>query len=230
MTKSTSQIRYPHALSRRKRHSVWFALTLWVLAASSQVSAFATHRPLASHRTLAPTSSSALHFSATEIAFLRANGQQQVSEEEEDFYVHGIVPETKSIPASMAHFALFVAQRLIENRQMNVDRKTGKEPPKQGFRANWKALNEQRRNLAKLAGYNAPIIIPSFTFLLLGALTTSVIPQFYSECIQCVATLDPSRAKCMRALAGLAITSTLGALFTGMRGSLFWVAGEWTIE
>jgi hypothetical protein len=227
MTKNASQIWYPLALSQRQRHSVWFGLTLLVLVASSQVSAFATHRHMATYRTLAPTSSSALHLSATEIAFLRANGQQQVSEEEEDFYVHGIVPETKSIPASMAHFAIFVVKRLIENRQMKVDRKIGKVPPKQGFRANWKELNEQRRNLSKLAGYNAPIIIPSFTFLLLGALTTSVIPQFYSECIQCVATLDPSRAKCMRALAGLAITSTLGALFTGMRGSLFWMAGEW---
>lgn len=212
---------------RRNQLCTWFGLTLWLWATSSQAYAFAPQHSMASYGRIFHKSSSSLQFSAAEIAHLRCvNGHQHVSDEEEDFYVHGIVPKTKSITGSMSFFAKFVVRRMLENRQLRLKRKNGMVPPKQGFRDNLKVLNEQRRNLVRLAGYNAPIIVPSFTFLLLGALTTSVIPQFYSECIQCVATLDPSRSKCMRALAGLAITSTLGALFTGMRGSLFWVAGS----
>ena len=212
---------------RRNQLCTWFGLTLWLWATSSQAYAFAPQHSMASYGRIFHKSSSSLQFSAAEIAHLRCvNGHQHVSDEEEDFYVHGIVPKTKSITGSMSFFAKFVVRRMLENRQLRLKRKNGMVPPKQGFRDNLNVLNEQRRNLVRLAGYNAPIIVPSFTFLLLGALTTSVIPQFYSECIQCVATLDPSRSKCMRALAGLAITSTLGALFTGMRGSLFWVAGE----
>ena len=229
MTKNGYQIQYS---PQRRIHFVTcfgFAVTILFLAAISRASAFSPQLQVVSHGRLitkSSSSSSSLYFSATELAHLRINGHQQVSLEEQDYYVHGIVPKTNSITGSISVFAKFVVKRLIENRQMKIDRRSGKEPPKRGIRANFKTLNEQRRNLSKLAGYNAPIIIPSFTFLLLGALTTSVIPHFYSDCIQCVATLDPSRTKCMRALAGLAITSTLGAFFTGMRGSLFWVAGE----
>ena len=226
MTSNCYQIHYS---LQRRIHLVTclgFLVTILLLTASSRVSAFSTKLRLVNHVRLIPKSSSSVYFSATELAHLRVNGHQQVSTEEQEFYVHGIVPKTNSITESIFVFAKFVVKRLIENRQMKLDRRSGKAPPKRGIRANLKTLNEQRRNLSKLAGYNAPIIVPSFTFLLLGALTTSVIPHFYSDCIQCVATLDPSRAKCMRALAGLAITSTLGAFFTGMRGSLFWVAGE----
>lgn len=55
---------------------------------------------------------------------------------------------------------------------------------------------------------------------------TSIIPLYYAKCIQIVATLDPNPTRVMQALAGLAISSTLGALFTGLRGSLFWIAGS----
>lgn len=163
--------------------------------------------------------------------------------DEEEFFVHGIIPKTKSIPGSMAFFAQFVIKRVVANRRKKMlerrnhrGLKFWKKPlvllddsglsDKNTFWDSLKLLNEQRKNVVKLAGYNAPIVAPSFTFLLLGALTTSIIPQYYSDCLQCVATLDPSRANCIRALAGLAITSTLGALFTGFRGSLFWIAGS----
>ena len=161
---------------------------------------------------------------------------------EEEFFVHGIIPKTKSVTQSMTLFANFVVNRMVTNRRKKLLERTGRrrlrfwkkpypasipgQEEKKSLWDNLKILNEQRKNIVKLAGYNAPIVAPSFTFLLLGALTTSIIPQFYSDCLQCVATLDSSQAKCIRALAGLATFSTLGALFTGLRGSLFWIAGS----
>lgn len=160
---------------------------------------------------------------------------------EEEFFVHGIVPKTLSLPASMVVFAQFVVNRVIANRRTKRLKQLHRrglrfwkkplplldgQPKEPSFWDSLKILNEQRKNVVKLAGYNAPIVAPSFTFLLLGALMTSIIPQYYSNCLQCVATLDPSRANCIRALAGLAISSTLGALFTGLRGSMFWIAGS----
>ena len=160
---------------------------------------------------------------------------------EEEFFVHGIVPKTQSLTGSMSIFAQFVINRVIANRRKKVLERRHRrglrfwkkplplldgQPEEPSFWDSLKILNEQRKNVVKLAGYNAPIVAPSFTFLLLGALTTSIIPQYYSNCLQCVATLDPSRANCIRALAGLAISSTLGALFTGLRGSMFWIAGS----
>lgn len=164
-----------------------------------------------------------------------------ITPDDEAFYVNGIQPKTKTLPRSAEFYARFVIQRMYDNRQQKIKEKD--------YRRGWKfwkklpptyadgtprgtlwdtiqILNAQRRNVVKLAGYNAPLVVPSFVFLLLGALMMSVIPHFYSDCIQCVATNEPSRMKCIRALSGLAITSTLGALFTGLRGSLFWIAGS----
>ena len=164
-----------------------------------------------------------------------------ITPDDEAFYVNGIQPKTMPLPQSAEFYAKFVIDRMRANRQQKLLEKD--------YRRGWKfwqkpspvkadgtprgtiwdtiqILNAQRRNVVKLAGYNAPLVVPSFVFLLLGALTLSVIPHFYSECITCVATNEPSRMRCIRALSGLAITSTLGALFTGLRGSLFWIAGS----
>lgn len=167
-----------------------------------------------------------------------------VKREEEDFYVYGITPKTKSLTKSASFYANFVIKRIIENRQTNRQRRKGsvgrfrfwkrkiqqaklcEEPKEKSLWTTIKSLNEERKNVVKLAGYDGPIVIPSFVSLLLGALMTSIIPQYYSECLQCVATLDPSRARITRALAGLGLTSILGAFFTGLRGSLFWIGGS----
>jgi hypothetical protein len=68
-------------------------------------------------------------------------------------------------------------------------------------------LNEQRKNLATLADYGPSIVTPSFSFLLLGALMASIIPYYYSHCIQLVATLNGNPTKVIRALLGLLIAS-----------------------
>jgi hypothetical protein len=93
-------------------------------------------------------------------------------------------------------------------------------------RAMWKKLNEQRKNIMTLAGYTSEIVTPSFLFLFLGALVTSVVPSYYSKCIHCVSTLTATRGQLLESLIGLGVTSILAALFTGLRGSLFWIGGK----
>ena len=138
-----------------------------------------------------------------------------------------IEPKTKSITGSMVFFARFVVKALITNqlkkKRTKMTRRKGTR--RKNFLENLAQLNEQRKNLVALAGYNAPIVIPSFAFLLLGAVTTSIVPLYESKCIQLVATLHPTRSKVIEALIGLVVSSTLASLFTGLRGSLFWLAG-----
>jgi hypothetical protein len=97
-------------------------------------------------------------------------------------------------------------------------------------RAMWKKLDEQRRNVMTLAGYTPSLVVPSFLFLFLGALMTSIVPSYYSKCIQCVSTLTTSKSQLVEAMIGLGVSSTLAALFTGLRGSLFWIGGKCLVK
>ncbi|CAB9520214.1 Sublancin-168-processing and transport ATP-binding protein sunT [Seminavis robusta] len=146
----------------------------------------------------------------------------------EQYDPNGIVPETKSITGSMAFYARFVIHALAtsqtKKRTRRSQRKRGER--RKSFRENLAKLNEQRKNLVALAGYKSSIVVPSFTFLFLGALMTSIVPHYEAKCIQLVATLHPSRTKVVEALVGLVLTSSLASLFTGLRGSLFWLAGS----
>jgi hypothetical protein len=134
-----------------------------------------------------------------------------------------IEPATKTIPNSMAFYAQFVVNHFAKNR---LNRKT--EKVKGQRRAMWKKLNEQRQNIMSLAGYTSEIVTPSFLFLFLGALMTSVVPSYYSKCIHCVSTLASTRGQLVEALVGLGVSSIFAALFTGLRGSLFWIGGKLT--
>jgi len=88
-------------------------------------------------------------------------------------------------------------------------------------------LNQSRKELISLAGYDDSILIPSFTFLTLGALMTSIIPHYYGVCVHLLATAQSTtRVQIIRALTGLAVSSIAGAFFTGCRGGLFWLAGS----
>lgn len=168
------------------------------------------------------------------------DGTETIIPGDDAFYGDEIQPKTMPLPTSVEFFAHFVLKRMQDNRkkrQLEKQFRRGwrfwkKLPPTKPdgtprgtFWDTIKILNHQRQNVVRLAGYNAPLVVPSFAFLLCGALMMSVIPHFYSECITCVATNEPSRVKCIQALSGLAITSTLSSLFTGLRGSLFWIAG-----
>jgi hypothetical protein len=166
-----------------------------------------------------------------------------ITPDDEAFYVSGIQPKTLPLPHSFDFYVHFILTRMHDNRKKKQLEKKfrrgwrfwkklppvqpdGTPPPRTTMWDTIKILNHQRQNVVKLAGYNAPLVVPSFVCLFLGALLMSVIPHFYSECITCVATNEPSRIKCIQALCGLAISSTLSAIFTGLRGSLFWIAGE----
>jgi ABC-type multidrug transport system fused ATPase/permease subunit len=84
--------------------------------------------------------------------------------------------------------------------------------------------------LVALADYGASVAAPSFASLILGALVTSVVPHYYAGCVQLVATVASSAGDdgtaVLRAALGLALATAAAALFTGLRGSLFWIAGS----
>jgi len=94
-----------------------------------------------------------------------------------------------------------------------------------GIRESIRKLNESRKNLTRLVGYDSSLLLPAFSYLILGAFTSSIVPHFYSACISCVASQDHNRAKLMWAIGGLGLSHVAEALFTGFRGALFWIAG-----
>jgi hypothetical protein len=94
------------------------------------------------------------------------------------------------------------------------------------IREKLRTLNMARANLIQLVGFDAKLVVPSFSFLFVGALFQSISPHYWSKCITCVVSLDPSRRKLFDAMIGLAISSGLGAIFTSLRGAMFWIAGK----
>jgi hypothetical protein len=99
---------------------------------------------------------------------------------------------------------------------------------RQGIMASIHKLNESKQKLVGLVGYDSSLLLPAFSYLVLGALFKSIIPHFYSACISCVAAGEANRRKLLMAMGGLGMSSVLEALFTGLRGALFWIAGEST--
>lgn len=147
--------------------------------------------------------------------------RQDATDDDPYHMANDIEPKTQSLPSSMTFYARFVVDYFS---QMRRDRKSV-EKVRGRRRAMWTKLNEQRKNIMTLAGYTADIVNPSFLFLFLGALMTSVVPSYYSKCIHCVSTLTATRGQLLESLVGLGVTSILAALFTGLRGSLFWIGG-----
>jgi hypothetical protein len=146
---------------------------------------------------------------------------------------NGIEPETQRIPESFRFYVQFVLRRWHKIRnETKLQRLQGtirsmRLQQQQRRKAQWSKLNEQRKNIVTLAGYTSNIVLPSFSFAFLGALMASITPLWYSKCVHCVSTLtvDGSPSGIWMAVLGLGITSTLEALFTGLRGSLFWIGG-----
>mmetsp|Transcript_52779 Transcript_52779/g.78872 ORF Transcript_52779/g.78872 Transcript_52779/m.78872 type:complete len:301 (-) Transcript_52779:1594-2496(-) len=115
----------------------------------------------------------------------RAN--ELLSEEEQDYYVHGYQPKTRPLDESVQYYASYVVKSLYEKRRKRLIRRRKKrrflfwkkaddrpldlpeimsvgEEKLLGFREKIRALNEQRKNLVRLAGYTASIVTPSFSF------------------------------------------------------------------
>lgn len=153
-------------------------------------------------------------------------------------------PRTMRVSESVAYFARFVVRTMAEKRaRRRRERENGRRlrdrlrraffggaRPAATAKGDAKAggtlaqLNESRKSLVRLVGHDASLMVPAFGFLLLGAFMSSVIPHFYSSCISCVAT-GASREKLVWAVGGLVVSQFLEAVFTGLRGAMFWVAG-----
>ncbi len=113
-----------------------------------------------------------------------------------------------------------------QNDVIGTIKATKKQPDeKTGIRGSLSGLNESRKNLTRLVGYDSSLLLPAFSYLLLGALMSSIVPHYYSACISCVAAGEPNRAKLIWAIGGLGLSHVAEALFTGFRGALFWIAG-----
>ena len=117
-------------------------------------------------------------------------------------------------------------RKRLDNRLRNLFQRKVENPEKQGVMQSIRKLNESKQKLVGLVGYDSSLLLPAFSYLIMGALCNSIIPHFYSSCISCVTAGEANRRKLMLALGGLGLSSVLEALFTGLRGALFWIAGE----
>lgn len=168
--------------------------------------------------------------------------------------VNEFQPRTMKVSQSFTFFSQFVVKTILdkraqktlgrENRRRLRDRlkrvllhrkvkkvlttKKKKGAKKTGIRANMRKLNESRKKLILLVGYDSSLLVPAFSYLIMGAFMSSVIPHYYSACISCVAAGEANRNKLLWALGGLGLSHVLEAVFTGFRGALFWIAGEST--
>lgn len=141
-----------------------------------------------------------------------------------------IRPETRTFPESISFFVRFVLRLFQKNRRKNrLLMVRGISRNYSSILKHWKSvfyrLNEQRKNLVALADYSRYIVVPSFSFLVIGALMTSITPHFYSKSIQLVATANASSSTVIQTVTALVVSSILGAFFTSGRGALFWLAG-----
>jgi len=141
-------------------------------------------------------------------------------------------PRTKKLLTTIVFFvkytiSLYQPQTNTTNTPTySYDDEEISDKPKPTFMQTLRQLNQSRKNLLSLIGYDSRILGPSFTFLVLGALAESIQPHYFAQCLSCVATLTSDISHFRQALLGLGITGLLGALFTGMRGALFWIAGS----
>lgn len=186
---------------------------------------------------VATSRSSRLYTSASEV-----NGVQS----ENSFSpVDEFQPRTMVVSESMIFFARFVARSIIEKRtqkrlgdagrrrlrnrlKKSIFRKKAipETERKEGIRNSLRKLDQARQNLVRLVGYDSSLLMPAFSYLILGALFKSIIPHFYSACISCVSAREVNRAKLMIAMGGLGLSSVSEAFFTGLRGAMFWIAGS----
>lgn len=143
-----------------------------------------------------------------------------------------IEPKTQTISESLISYARFLVNHFGKRKNVEgsgalqiIKRLLRRERRSNEDNSMWKKMNDQRKNVMTLAGYTTSFVVPSFGFLLLGALMTSIVPSYWGKCIQCVATLTATKAQLIEALVGLGVSSLLAGLFTGIRGSLFWIGG-----
>ena len=113
--------------------------------------------------------------------------------------------------------------KLIERLKAEIEQEAAERKP---FRETLSTLNKARKEMTSLVGYDAALLLPCFGFAGLAAFMNSVIPHYYGLCINCLANAaTTTQSDIIKAITGLAIANLLCALFTGIRGALFWLAG-----
>jgi hypothetical protein len=116
-----------------------------------------------------------------------------------------------------------VGQKVVERLRAEVKQEQLEKKP---FIETLKLLNESRKEMIELVGYDANLLVSCFSFAMLAALMNSIIPHYYSQAVNCLANaMTSTRVEVMASLTGLGTASALCALFTGIRGALFWLAG-----
>ncbi len=115
--------------------------------------------------------------------------------------------------------------KLIQRLQDEIEQEQAEKKP---FSETLATLNKARKEMIELVGYNSALLVPCFGFAGLAAFMNSVIPHYYGLCINCLANASTTtQSEVVKAITGLAWANFLCALFTGARGALFWLAGEY---
>mmetsp|Transcript_11037 Transcript_11037/g.16078 ORF Transcript_11037/g.16078 Transcript_11037/m.16078 type:complete len:827 (+) Transcript_11037:156-2636(+) len=120
-------------------------------------------------------------------------------------------------------------------KEEDFDRKTRKRliaevkqetEEKQSLKETLKSLDKSRKELSLLVGFDGKLLTTCFGFAMLAAFMNSVIPHYYGQAVNCLANaMTSSKQDLLKAITGLGAASVLCALFTGIRGALFWLAG-----
>lgn len=111
-------------------------------------------------------------------------------------------------------------ERLIAEVQQETEEK-------KSLKETLKSLNKSRKELSLLVGFDGKLLTTCFGFAMLAAFMNSVIPHYYGQAVTCLANaMTSSKKDLLKAITGLGAASVLCALFTGIRGALFWLAGK----
>jgi len=238
-----------HHINRKQRKDHWHSLlVIFIATIVTPAYSFSTNVQVKTIPTTIPRKSDIIQKAHTNFSgsgLYNRHSQRHVrrihtylaSDTALDYYdpyitANKIDPKTQTISQSLIFYARFLVDHFrTKNVEGNKKRNFLQRFFPQKTKSNdnkssmWSKMNEQRKNVMTLAGYTTSFVVPSFGFLLLGALMTSIVPSYWGKCIQCVATLTATKAQLIEALVGLGVSSFLAALFTGMRGSLFWIGG-----
>ena len=85
---------------------------------------------------------------------------------------------------------------------------------KKPFWETMRSLNESRKELIELVGYDSKLLVSCFGFAMLAAFMNSVIPHYYGQSVNCLANaLTTSRTEVIKALTGLGVASVLSFFF-----------------
>jgi len=165
--------------------------------------------------------------------------------------INDFKPKTSTLLQTLIFFTRYVVKTMKLNREKKKRKKmirkqkrstlqtdqdleddTIEEDPQLTLQEKILNLNKSRKQIIQLVGYTRSLLAPAFSFLVLGSLFTSIVPHYYSNSITTLASSATSTeissvqtAKLFKNLFGLGVFSTLMALTTGLRGSLFWIAG-----